>query len=84
MIELGKSAKDIVTGFEGVVTGRVEYLTGCNQYLVASKCKDGSESKSNWYDENRLTILDAEAIVIPALASKEKGGPSSYGSAPIR
>ena len=85
MIELGKTAKDIVTGFEGIVTGRVEYLTGCNQYLVTPKIKDGaSKSDALWFDENRLTVTKAAKIVIPSLESKQKGGPSTYGSAPIR
>ncbi len=29
MIELGRTYKDRITGFKGVATGFVEYLTGC-------------------------------------------------------
>jgi len=32
--ELGKIAKDKITGFQGVLTARVEYLTGCNRYCI--------------------------------------------------
>jgi hypothetical protein len=28
-IELGWTAKDIITGFTGVVTGRAIYISGC-------------------------------------------------------
>ena len=52
---LGKKVKDKITGFEGVVTGRVEYLTGCNQCLVQPKVgKDGGFKDSQWFDEQRL------------------------------
>jgi hypothetical protein len=32
--DLGVTVKDVIHGFEGVVTGRCQYLTGCTQYLV--------------------------------------------------
>lgn len=35
MKELGRKYKDKITGFEGVATGYVRYLTGCNQVLLA-------------------------------------------------
>ena len=33
--KLGIKAKDSITGFQGVITGKVSYLTGCDQYLLA-------------------------------------------------
>lgn len=54
---LGKTVKDKVTGFTGVATGYVQYLTGCNQVLVAPKVKeDGSLPDSAWFDEQRLEV----------------------------
>jgi hypothetical protein len=48
----GAKARDIVTKFEGVVTGRVEYMTGCNQLLITPEVKDdGAHRDSQWYDE---------------------------------
>lgn len=32
--KLGLKAKDKITGFEGIITARCEYLTGCNQYCL--------------------------------------------------
>jgi len=32
--KLGIIAKDKITGFEGMVTSRVEFLTGCNRYCI--------------------------------------------------
>ncbi|MDG4903176.1 hypothetical protein P9279_21950 [Mesorhizobium sp. WSM4962] len=56
---LGTTVRDIVTGFSGVVTGRVEYITGCNQALVQPKVKeDGSAmTDSAWVDEQRLEAV---------------------------
>lgn len=37
MIQLGHSYRDKITGFAGVATGYVRYITGCNQALIAPK-----------------------------------------------
>lgn len=53
----GEPVADIITGFRGHITGRADYLTGCNQYLVTPPVdKDGKRVDSAWYDENRLRI----------------------------
>jgi hypothetical protein len=54
-IELGMTVRDRITGFTGVVTGYVRYISGCNQALVVPKVKeDGSLIDPAWYDEQRL------------------------------
>lgn len=54
-IELGIVAADKITGFQGVVTGCVEYLTGCKQYLIQPACKNTGELiQPSWFDEDRL------------------------------
>lgn len=58
MLNLGNKAKDKITGFTGVLTGRAEYLTGCTQYSLQPECKeDGSFISANWFDEGRLIDL---------------------------
>jgi hypothetical protein len=65
MVELGSRVRDKITGFTGVVTGRVEYLTGCNQVLVAPKCKDdGALVSSEWLDEQRVDVLPDSRVVL--------------------
>jgi hypothetical protein len=55
MIQLGARVKDQITGFTGVVTGRVEYITGCHQVLVQPPCKpDGDYVENRWLDEDRV------------------------------
>ena len=58
MLDFGIEVKDIVTGFQGFVTGKCSYITGCDQYLVQPEVdKDGKEVKSKWLDEPRLKIV---------------------------
>ncbi len=32
--QLGLEAKDKISGFVGIITARVDYLTGCNRYCL--------------------------------------------------
>ena len=64
-VALGATITDRITGFTGVVTGRVEYLTGCNQLLVVPKVKaDGSSVDAQWFDEQRAIVDDSIAPVV--------------------
>lgn len=54
-VDLGVQVEDNITGFKGIVTGRVEYVTGCLQYLLTPKVDDeGKRQASEWFDEDRL------------------------------
>ena len=72
----GISVKDAVTGFSGVITGRADYITGCNQYLVSAKSKGSGIGVLEWYDEDRIVLLKAKPIVIKI--GKKNGGPVSF------
>jgi len=55
MIKLGTTYKDKITGFVGVATGFVQYISGCNQALIQPRCgDDGSMRDSQWFDQQRL------------------------------
>lgn len=59
-LELGQEAKDIITGFQGLLTGKATYITGCDQYLVSPKCEDDkNHAKSDpvWFDDGRLEYV---------------------------
>ena len=65
---LGLAVKDLVSGFKGVATERVEYLNGCIQYRVTPKAKDGVEYVKEWFvDEGQLMVRkrDAEKDELP-------------------
>ena len=48
---------DHITGFKGRVVGRVDYISGCRQYLVLPECgEDGKYPESHWFDEERVRL----------------------------
>lgn len=55
MDKLGKKAKDKVSGFEGFITSKHIYLTGCTQYgLQAPVDEKGNLIEVKYFDEGRL------------------------------
>ncbi|MCP4161173.1 MAG: hypothetical protein GY760_13955 [Deltaproteobacteria bacterium] len=68
---LGKKAKDKITGFSGVITGFCQYLTGCDQYLIIPKASDGKYPDGSWLDSNRIEIEKEVSVVIDT--SSENG-----------
>ncbi len=59
----GHKAKDSITGFEGVITGHVRYISGCSQVLLSPTVDgDGKKRDGEFFDEQRIEILDAPQI----------------------
>jgi len=58
MVKLGSMVRDRITGFEGVATGRAEYLHGCPTVLVESPQLEKGEIKKQWIDEPRLEVIE--------------------------
>ena len=77
---IGKKAKDKITGFEGTVIGRSEYITGCDQFLVTPKVKaDGEKKNGCWFDEQRLEIIKGKKVEL----DNSKGN-GACGTAPVK
>lgn len=74
MIELGSKAKDVITGFTGIVTGRAQYLTGCDQYCITQKASSNGNINTNWFDENRLEVLKGKPIKLAKTDDGKTGG----------
>ena len=51
--ELNATLRDKVTGIEGKVTVRADYITGNNRYLLEYTSRDGVLCEA-WIDEDRL------------------------------
>lgn len=74
-MKLGQKARDKITGFEGIITGRAEYLTGCTQFALAPKAlADGSIRATEWFDEGRIEVL-GDAISSTDVKGTRNGGP---------
>lgn len=56
MIKLGTKAFDSVTGFEGIVAARAEYLHSTSRVMLESVDSTGRPIEW-WYDEERVVEL---------------------------
>jgi len=63
--KLGYKFRDKITGFTGIATGFVQYISGCNQLLIAPECgADGALRDSNWFDEQRMVQVYQERVAL--------------------
>ena len=61
---LGFKVKDKVTGFTGIISSVSFYLHGCVQYAVTPPANNDGEIKvGNWFNENRIEVIDAFSII---------------------
>lgn len=56
-IQLGNRVKDIVTGFEGIVTGDVRYMNGCEKWAVDGKFVN-NQVECLWIDKQQAEKID--------------------------
>jgi|GEM_PF-1282811 len=81
---LGQIAQDIITGFKGTITARCDYITGCNQYLLAEESKENKRAEYQWFDETRMKLIGETKVMdfingtpaAPRVTAK-KGGPQN-------
>lgn len=72
-IPLGVRVRDALSGFTGMTTSRVEYITGCKQYGIQPPVgEDGKMPDVIYLDEQRLEVLDPQPV---EQASRTTGGP---------
>lgn len=74
-IKIGIIAEDKITGFKGTITGKAEYLCGCDQYLLTPKSEENEYKDSMWIDEGRLIPLAEEGINPEDVQVEKNGGP---------
>lgn len=75
-IKLGCKAEDIITGREGIITAKIEYINGCIQFCITPKVdKDGKAPEPLWVDWQRVKVCDEG--VRSQFFSNPTGGPAS-------
>ena len=72
-IVLGNKVRDIVSGFEGIATAKVDFLNGCTQICVRPKSQDGKMPEGEYIDINQLEYVD-EGVVV---STSDNGGQRS-------
>ncbi len=61
----GETVRDKVTGFTGIVTRRVDYLSGCNMYYVQPRVgEDGKMPDGAHIDEPALERLEVAQVTL--------------------
>ena len=77
-IKLGSHVKDMVSGFEGVVTARVEFLNGCVQYCIrpAHVEKDGTLNEGVYFDSQQVALIAEVHKNVRSVVQRNTGGPS--------
>lgn len=80
--QLGDLVKDSVTGFQGIVVCRSQWLNGCWRITVQPReIKDGKQVESACFDDLQLEVVERGAVPSsnnqPAAAQplKRTGGP---------
>ncbi len=69
---LGDKVKDQITGFEGVVVCRSQWLNCCNTYTVKPvELKDGVPQEAVYFDEPQLDLVVEKLHK----ENRETGGP---------
>jgi hypothetical protein len=76
MVALGNKVRDSITGFEGIVIGRTEWLYGCTRLGVEpQKLHEGKPVEAQWFDEQRLTVLTDDKPQVSKDSKARTGGP---------
>lgn len=70
----GDRVKDVVTGFQGIVTAEHRYLNGCKRLSVQpEELKDGKLADALAFDIEQLTLVEANVHRLGA----PTGGPEN-------
>lgn len=76
MIKLGSKVRDTLTGFSGTATGKTERLYGCTRIQIEpSELKNGKLIEGQWFDEQRIEVIEEIAPIVSKDSSATTGGP---------
>ena len=76
MIKLGSKVRDTLTGYAGVAVARTEYQYGCARVAIeAATLTEGKPVDPQWFDEQRVEVVEEEAPKVSRDSSATSGGP---------
>ncbi len=72
-VSLGDKVKDVITGYQGTVIAKTEWMNGCHRVTVQSEGlkEDGSARESHHCDVQQIELLEESELP----KSKRSGGP---------
>ncbi|MCL2174419.1 MAG: hypothetical protein FWB73_00090 [Treponema sp.] len=78
---IGKRARDKITGFEGIITCYANHITGCDSYSIQPRILEGKNEipESRAFDVGRIEILEDAVKPEQVAASDGKKGMCDIG-----
>lgn len=73
---MGNRIKDLVTSIEGICTGELRYLNGCEKWMIETPPVNGT-LQQYWIDKQQCRKIDEG--VAAEMSQKETGGPTTIG-----
>ena len=64
-MQMGDLMRDQVSGFEGIATGKAQYINGCVKWLLEGKIRDDGKMPTEWFDEQRVVVVTEAAFIVP-------------------
>ncbi|MET3826545.1 MULTISPECIES: hypothetical protein [Sphingomonas] len=85
-LNLGDKARHAITGLEGIVTARVEYLTGCAQVSLQPQglTEQGKPFESFYFDEPYVDLVERQTVAnrTPGRTDGATAAPGRNGNTP--
>jgi hypothetical protein len=76
---LGKTVKDVVSGFTGIATAEHNYLHGCTRVTVQPIINEKGElPETKCFDFPQLIVMGKAQIAIGKNKKNDPGGPEKY------
>lgn len=71
-VQPGDLVRDLVTGYEGIVTVRTTWLHGCDRVgVVPNELHDGKPGDQECFDEHRVEVVEKQKVAMKAIDSAE-------------
>lgn len=81
-VELGERVRDRVTGFTGIATAHVRYLSGSEQWCVQPPvAADGKHQDALYFNADRLEKVD-DGVRVGFQAQAPRALPSAFRNGP--
>ena len=76
-VNLGDKVKDTVSGYEGIVIGKSDFLFGCTRIAVqAVGLHEEKPIESQWFDEPQVELVTPGVVATDSRPKAERtGGP---------
>jgi hypothetical protein len=82
VFNLGDRVKDTVTGIEGILWAKTQWMTGCDHYGIKREGtdKDGKAYDLVWVDEPLVVAATKKTkrFELPKTVSRRPGGPALH------